>query len=101
MTDSESNTTAERERFSALGGDNTPPTGRRWSLARRRRFNASMRRKKWLAHEATRNSTGQSENPREEDLPHVGWCPKCGMNMRNIALAMAFGEKQRSAPVAD
>jgi hypothetical protein len=80
-----------------LGADSNAPSAppvRSWSLARRRKFNQTLRRKKWEAHEASREAQQGKENPKNEDLPRVLACPRCGLNIRNVALAIAFGEQK-------
>jgi hypothetical protein len=91
------------------------PTNKRgWSEEHRERFKRTMRRKKRQAEAAKAEAakTGDSEfriedialpmtlsgtypkNPPKEDLPQVLACPRCGLSIRNVALAIAFSDKQ-------
>jgi len=64
-------------------GDNFKKQGSKWSLARRRKFNKAKLMKE-----------SEPKVARPVTSPGVLFCPRCGCNIKNVAAAIAFGDRQ-------
>ena len=60
----------------------------KWSLSRRRKFNAKK------AQNGTAPPQQITPNVHREPInPGVQFCPRCGCNIKNVAAAIAFGDR--------
>ena len=71
----------------------------KWSQQRLEKFRATMKRRatmkeKVKAFTDTRNNQEPGNNPGVNN-PGVTFCPRCGCNIRNVAAAIAFGDKHQ------
>ena len=75
--------------------DNLRKQGTKWSLARRRRFNKSVKLRaeaKTTANAAMAKRNVEWKSPTPAPVA-VTFCPRCGCNIKVVAAAIAFGDK--------
>ena len=67
-------------------------SGVKWSKAQRAHFNRTLAAKKAAA--SNNHAPGTREATTPVINPGVQFCPRCGCNIKNVAAAIAFGDRQ-------